>query len=556
MKSENISSHSTYQTRINIDDDQEMVLSKMADHLSRVERHLYADYRKGKKLTSLKSQYIKVYQISGRQFNAIRISLEGKMDSILELGKTYIDDTQSQIKKLQKAIASKQRFIAKEQKKETPNKESIKRSRLIIHQKKQKIHRKTLKIEKLIAQQKSKKPSLCFGSKRLFNAQHHLIDNGYDNHSQWLSDWQSKRASQFFVLGSKDETSGCQSCVATLNDEGTINLRVLIPEALRQSKQNKYLLLANVHFQYGQEAITEALIENFSRPEFIRQSKEKVKYRNQVLTEHRLAGPPESLSRIRPQVIYPGRALSYRFLKDTKGWRVFVSLEQQKQSTITSTTSDGVLGIDINEHHLAVTEINRHGNFIKTQNIPCSTYGKNTEQAKAIIGDACKMITQWAVEVQKPIVIEQLNFAQKKQQLDKEMGRYKRMLSSLSYNKIKQTLRSQLFRNGVALYSVNPAYSSLIGRFKFAKQFNLSVHGAAALVIARRYYRFNEIMPACLLTDIKGVHVTSVAPVKDASKNVWAHWAKLQRIYKQAVREAHVRKLPQLSKSVECSHSF
>jgi len=84
----------------------------------------------------------------------------------------------------------------------------------------------------------------------------------------------------------------------------------------------------------------------------------------------------------------------------------------------------------------------------------------------------------------------------------------------------------------------------------------LSVHGAAALVIARRYYRFNEIMPACLLTDIKGVHVTSVAPVKDASKNVWAHWAKLQRIYKQAVREAHVRKLPQLSKSVECSHSF
>lgn len=556
MKSEFCSLHSTFQTRINLKDEQTIILSRMAEHLSRVERHLYADYMKGHKLTALKSAYIKQHGLSARQFNAIRVSLEGKIDSILELSKTYIADTQSQIKKLNKAIASKQRFIARALEKERPDKALIQKSRTIIHQKKQKIYRKTLKIEQLTAQQRSKKPSICFGSKKLFNAQHHLTDNGYNTHQQWLSDWQGKRASQFFLLGSKDETSGCQSCVATLNDDGTINLRVLIPEALRGNKQNKHLLLDNVRFQYGQDVITQALLENQSRPAFIQQTKDVIAKRNQVLSERKLMGPPESLTRIRPYITYPGQALSYRFLKDGKGWRVFISLEQKKKLRVTSETSNGVIGVDINEHHLAVTEINRHGNFIKTQNIPCSTYGKSTEQAKAIIGDACKVVTQWAITTHKPVVIEQLEFAQKKQQLDKESGRYKRMISSLAYNQIKKTIRSQLFRSGVAVYFVNPAYSSLIGRFKFAKQFNLSVHGAAALVIARRYYKFNEIMPECLSTDIKGAHVTSVAPVKDASRNVWAHWAKLQRVYKQAVREAHVWKLPLPPKVVECSIPF
>ena len=54
---------------------------------------------------------------------------------------------------------------------------------------------------------------LCFGSRRLWRKQHHLEANGYGSHEEWLSEWRDARSDEFFVLGSRDETAGCQLCV-------------------------------------------------------------------------------------------------------------------------------------------------------------------------------------------------------------------------------------------------------------------------------------------------------------------------------------------------------
>ena len=59
---------------------------------------------------------------------------------------------------------------------------------------------------------------LCFGSRRLWHKQHHLEQNGYTSHAEWLMDWRDARSGEFFVLGSRDETAGCQLCVATVAD--------------------------------------------------------------------------------------------------------------------------------------------------------------------------------------------------------------------------------------------------------------------------------------------------------------------------------------------------
>ena len=61
---------------------------------------------------------------------------------------------------------------------------------------------------------------LCFGPKPLWRKQHHLEQNGYASHEEWLQDWQDARSDEFFVLGSRDETAGCQLCVATVADGG------------------------------------------------------------------------------------------------------------------------------------------------------------------------------------------------------------------------------------------------------------------------------------------------------------------------------------------------
>jgi hypothetical protein len=60
--------------------------------------------------------------------------------------------------------------------------------------------------------EEEKVPRLCFGSRRLFHAQHHLQANGYASHEEWKADWDFERRSQFVAIGSKDETAGNQSC--------------------------------------------------------------------------------------------------------------------------------------------------------------------------------------------------------------------------------------------------------------------------------------------------------------------------------------------------------
>ncbi|MFH4338284.1 hypothetical protein WAJ35_23160, partial [Acinetobacter baumannii] len=67
---------------------------------------------------------------------------------------------------------------------------------------------------------------ICFGGRRLFRRQFHLAENGYHDHAAWLAEWRRARANQFFVVGSGDETSGNQSCVATVDEDGTLRLRL------------------------------------------------------------------------------------------------------------------------------------------------------------------------------------------------------------------------------------------------------------------------------------------------------------------------------------------
>ena len=49
---------------------------------------------------------------------------------------------------------------------------------------------------------------------------------------------------------------------------------------------------------------------------------------------------------------------------------------------------------------------------------------------------------------------------------------------------------------------VNPAYTSVIGRFKYAKMYGLSVHEAASFVIGRRGLDFEEKIPKELFNQL------------------------------------------------------
>ena len=131
-----------------------------------------------------------------------------------------------------------------------------------------------------------------------------------------------------------------------------------------------------------------------------------------------------------------GQAISYRFKRDAKGWRVFATTELPEVE-ITTDRRRGAIGVDLNADHLAVAETDASGNYVKAWRVPLVTYGKSHHQAEALIGDAVSGVVGYARGVGKPLVIERLDFRQKKAVLEGESRKYARMLSSFSYGKVK-----------------------------------------------------------------------------------------------------------------------
>ncbi len=471
----------TYQTRCKLDESSDSVLGDYANLYGSVERHLFRDIEKKLPVNDLKRKYILKHGITARQFNACKVSIDGKRDFIKEGRKLQIEGLKEKICALEKKLPK------------------IKNKK-IIHQKKRSLISMKRRLEKVLTKQKEGKLSLCFGGKKLFHKQFHLEENTGSSFQMWKDEWEEARSSKFFCLGSKDETSGNQSCTLTTNQEGSFNLRIRLPNVLVKRYGMKYLTLSDIHFSYGRQELLEAL----------------------------------SLK----------RALSYRFKKDKKGWRIFVSFSREKAPIVTKENL-GAIGVDINANHLAVTEIDAKGNPVDKKTFPLCCYGKTSDQAKALIGDICREIVLLAQEKRKPIIVEKLDFKKKKARLKEESSsKLARMLSSLSYSYILESLHRKAFQEGVQFFTVSPVLTSVIGRIKFAKRYGLSIHHAAALCIARRFFKFSEAPSKCPMKVMhKNVQVTCPLPERNREQHVWTFWIEASKKLKTALA-AHVRASP------------
>ena len=494
----------TYQTRVAEYDGidraaGDAALSAYAELYGRVERRLFADVAAGRLATSLKNVYLKSFGIPARMFNGVRVSLDGKVCSVEEQQKLRRDSLGRRIARAEGQIA-----------------DAAERGRWDqVHQKRRRLTNLRSRLAALEADIAAGRVRLCFGSKRQWRKQHHLEENGYASHDEWLRDWRDARSNEFFVLGSRDETAGCQLCVATVADDGTLTLRLRMPDCL-VGQHGKYLVIESVRFAYGHERVLAALQSNIDYARCRREHGEKAARATDL-----------------------GHAISYRFKRDGKGWRVFATTDMMDVAVVTD-QGRGAIGFDLNADHLAVCETDASGNFVNAFSVPLVTYGKSPHQAEAIIGDAVAAVVSYAREAVKPIVIEKLDFRQKKAALEGESRRYSRMLSSFSYGKIKACFLSRGYREGVEVHQVNPAFSSVIGRVKFMERYGLSAHQAAALVLARRLLGCSERIPRrreCPADN--GVQVAFTVPVRKRVKHVWTYWGAISGQLRPALAAQH-----------------
>ena len=475
----------TYQERVHAFEGLDFVagesaLSAYARLYGRLERKLLARYCAGERLTSLKKPWIAAHRIPARMFNSLRVSVEGKISSVREGQPRRVDSLERRIKNAERQIER-----------------SWERGDLnAAHRKKRRLSALRQQLEDLKADISAGRVRLCFGSRRLWRKQYALEANGYVSHDEWKEDWEAARSGEFFILGSKDEKLGCQLCVATVQDDGKLALRLRLPDALA-GEHGRYLVIRDVHFNHGHAQVLAALHNR------------------------------------------DGQAISYRFKRDPKGWRVFATVKHEPVAVVTNRRL-GAIGVDVNVDHLAVSETDASGNWVRSWRVPLVTNGKSGRQAEALIGDAVAGIVAVAREAGRPVVIEDLDFSKKKDVLEGEGPRRSRMLSSFAYGRIKTYFLSRGYREGVGIHQVNPAFSSVIGRVSFMERYGLSVHQAAALVLARRLLGCSERIPPRRVCPVgNGVQVAFTVPVRKRVKHVWTYWGAISGQLRPALAAQH-----------------
>jgi len=174
--------------------------------------------------------------------------------------------------------------------------------------------------------------------------------------------------------------------------------------------------------------------------------------------------------------------------KDDQHFKVMI--DYQSEPPVASVGfQNGVVGVDTNPDRIAVADVAVDGNLVSTETfINNRILYASREKRDYDIGCLVKKVIQYAKERGKGIVFEDLKFDK-----DKTGSRkWKRKQSNFVWRKFITLLERKCVENGIQYEKVNPAFTSIIGKYKYRWMHKISVHESAAFVIGRRGLGYNE----------------------------------------------------------------
>ncbi len=460
-----VSKNYTIETRLELKDNKELI-TYFENYISEYNAILRYTWRQ---LTSsaYKEDYPKKsyfvthlcnkYGILKRTANSIVYEVEGRIKSLKAL-KEYekrqleykINSLELKSRKLRDSINSIKpkvrvnKVTEKQLKKYREDKRSL-------YYTNQKLNKKRMKLKQLSYELDNNILKICFGTKKLYDSQYRLKENGFKNHKGWYNTFVKNRDKNIYYMGSSDETKGNQLFQLTYNEEqDTFNIKL--------RKENKYITDSKYvggvcNFKYQREYLKSMLLEG-------------------------------------------GYPLTYRVKRVGTKWylQVVITIRNEIYNYLTR-SNEGVIGLDYNKGFIELCETNKEGNIVNLKHIQMKYKGvsnKAVNEIRQIIAYICK----YAISVGKDIVIEDLNFKKTKGSVLKGKGNkgktYNKMIHQLDYSRYKETFENTCFREKVGLMLVKPYNTSKIGIEKYAYVKKLSSHQSASYVIGRRGQGFKE----------------------------------------------------------------
>jgi IS605 OrfB family transposase len=232
----------------------------------------------------------------------------------------------------------------------------------------------------------------------------------------------------------------------------------------------------------------------------------------------------------------------------------FISIEE-KLPPITIKKDNGIIGIDVNAYpfHLALAFASKDGNLEKYQRIDLNELlDVNSEKRQYLEWQVAHEIIKIAKEEKKAIAVENLEKLPKGKRGD-GFAKLRRKLQKWSYKRLLEKIEVLAKRNGIELIKVNPAYTSVIGKLKYAPQYNIDKDIAGAFVIARRGLGFKEKLPKNykeLLNDTEFLSYT-IARIEDSIKETKQKLKEEKNKYKRKKLKSKLAKLRKKLKKLQ-----
>lgn len=445
----------TVKMRLQMTDELQGYLSSYITFYNSIQRRVFQDLKHGIPQDLGMSYYISyicsAYGILKRTANSIRYDMQGRIKAHLELKKTEQKELQAKLSALDKKIQKLEKEACKLKSLAACNELTedelvgYRNLKTSLYHKKNRRNCYAQKLDSLSWQIKRKDVSLCFGTKKMLDKQNRLPENGYRSHGQWLRDFRGKRDCGICFLGSGDESFGNQVLQLRPAGDGSFTM-VLFRDKPYRDGHLKQVILLGIRFPYMQAEL-ESAIQNH-------------------------------------------KPVTYRILR--KGRRWYLAAMFAMDTLVTTGKSGGVIGADYNDGFIECVETDVSGNMASAWHTALQYHGAGNKAESELKG-AVSSLVRHARDIGKDIVVEDLDFRKKKAgQLKGGNTQYNRMLHAFDYHRYLFWLENLCAKYGVGFHKVDPAYTSKIGKQKYAGSRKLTVHRAAAWVIARREQGFHD----------------------------------------------------------------
>ncbi|RDV82080.1 IS200/IS605 family accessory protein TnpB-related protein [Ammonifex thiophilus] len=170
---------------------------------------------------------------------------------------------------------------------------------------------------------------------------------------------------------------------------------------------------------------------------------------------------------------------------------------REKFPPATITLESGVLGIDVNAYpfHLALAEVSPDGNLLGYERISLhELLSASHDRREYLCWQVAYRVVNLALEKGRAIAVEDLEKLPKGRRGD-GLPKLRKKLQRWIYKSLLEKIEVLAKRHGVEVAKKDPAYTSVIGKLKYAPQYLVDKDVAGALVVGRRALGFEEKLP-------------------------------------------------------------